>query len=193
MIRELYVIDYLHKHLPNVSEKKIEGLLSIDPEDLRKDLHFRVVEYQKFCYDLAQQAINSRLVSINNVLYKGQGYNVDDKELEDSFKTQLNTLQQDLFGDNNLLTQYGYFGMGGGMGGMGYGMGYGGMGMGYGMGMMGMGGMGMMGMGGMGPNAYLAMDLRDPETDEPPQTGRKESGDGKIRRDERKTQTLDEI
>jgi hypothetical protein len=112
----------------------------------------------QLCYDLARQAIEDRIIAINNVIYKGQSYNISDEELEDFFNNRLSDLKSS-------------FGMGGGYG-MGMGMGgmYGGMGGMYGGGMGGMygGGMGGMyggfgGMGGGGINPQFRQGIENPE------------------------------
>ena len=164
-IRELYVLDYIRQNTGK-SFADLVPIFQVDNEIMKNDslLLHQIVEFQRLCYDLAQQAINDNLISINQIIYKGHGYNVVDKELEDSFKGDRSKLQGELMSEDNYLVKYDWSGGGGGMG-MG-GMGMGGMGMGgMGMGGMGMGGMGMgmMGMGGMGGGGLMSM-FRDAET-----------------------------
>ncbi len=143
-MRELYVMEYIRDHVTGYSIPMLQGLLEIDPKNHGKEDYHRIVEFQKLCQDLAQQAVDDRLISINDVIYKGQSYNVDDDELRGFFRQEREELRMELFGDDNIylranLTSAGGYGMGmmgGGM--MGGGMMGGGMmgGFGYGMGGM---------------------------------------------------------
>ncbi|HOL93814.1 MAG TPA: hypothetical protein PLH79_05660 [bacterium] len=169
-IRELYCLNYIRQHT-NKSFEELFGLFQISPEITKNDspqLH-KILEFQKLCYDLAQIAVEDRLKAINEIIFKGQGYNVTDEELQTAFRNQRQQLFNDLFGPDNLLVRYGYaggYGMFGGMGMMGpMGMGMmGPMGMGM-MGPMGMGMMGPMGMGGMGIGMAAMMGpLYDPDS-----------------------------
>ena len=137
----------------------------IDPKSLANDLLYRITSSRNVTTP-AQSAVENKVISINNVINKGQSYNVNDQELM-SYSILAPDLSADIVGPDSLLIQHG----GGGGYGMGMGM-MGGYGMGFGMGMMGGYGMGMGMMGGMGGSGSLGNPamwvgrLFDPDTGE---------------------------
>jgi hypothetical protein len=165
-IRQLWVMEYIRQNT-GTNFPILLQYFEIDPKSLANDLLYRITEFQKLCYDLAQSAVENKVISINNVINKGQSYNVNDQELMSYFNSRRQTLSADIVGPDSLLIQHG----GGGGYGMGMGM-MGGYGMGFGMGMMGGYGMGMGMMGGMGGSGSLGNPamwvgrLFDPDTGE---------------------------